>query len=135
MQLGELQTVEMELREIGYQIVAISADRPSKLQESIGKQDLGFQVLSDSTMSAAVQFGLAWQMPDDMVEKYTGYGIDLEAASGQPHHVLPVPAVFVVGTDGVVRYQYVNPNHRVRLDGSVLLAAARSEMARMSDPE
>ena len=135
MQLGELHTIEAELREMGYQIVAISADRPSKLQESLDKHDLGFQVLSDSTMTAAVQFGLAWRMPDDMVEKYIGYGIDLEDASGQPHHVLPVPAVFVVGTDGVVRYQYVNPNHRVRLDGSVLLAAARSEMARMSELE
>jgi len=135
MQLGELYTVEAKLLEMGYQIVAISADRPSELQESIGKHDLGFQVLSDSTMAAAVQFGLAWRMPDDMVEKYIGYGIDLEAASGQSHHVLPVPAVFVVGPDGVVRYQYVNPNHRVRLDGSVLLAAARSEMDRMSEPK
>jgi len=120
------------LRAIGYQIVAISADRPSKLQESFDKHDLGFQLLSDSSMTAAVEFGLAWQMPESMVEKYTEYGIDLDAASGQSHHVLPVPAVFVVGTDGVVRFQYVNPDHRVRLDADVLLAAAKAQMARMS---
>jgi peroxiredoxin len=120
------------LREIGYQIVAISADRPSKLGESLDKHDIGFQLLSDSSMTAAVEFGLAWQAPESLVEKYTTYGIDLEAASGQAHHVLPVPAVFVVGTDGVVRFQYVNPNHRVRLDADVLLAAAKSEMTRMS---
>jgi len=123
------------LREIGYQIIAISADRPSMLHESLDKHDLGFQLLSDSAMTAAVQFGLAWHMSDSMVEKYTTYGIDLDAASGQPHHVLPVPAVFVVGTDGVVRFQYVNPNHRVRLDSDVLLAAARAHMARMSESE
>ncbi len=102
------------------------------LQESLGKHDLGFELLSDSTMTAAVQFGLAWRMPENMVEKYLTYGIDLDAASGQSHHVLPVPAVFVVGTDGVVRFQYVNPNHRVRLDGDILLAAARAQMERMS---
>ena len=49
------------------------------------------------------------------------------------HGVLPVPAVFVVGTDGVVRYQYVNPDHHTRLDAEVLLAAARGEMERMSE--
>ena len=135
MQLGELQSVEAELRELGYQIVAVSADRPSKLRESLDKHDLGFQLLSDSTMTAAVQFGLAWRMPDDMVEKYLSFALDIEGASGQDHHLLPVPAVFIVGTDGIVRYEYVNPNHRVRLDGGVLLAAARSEMARMSSPE
>lgn len=120
---------------MGYQIVAISADRPSKLQESLDKHDLGFQLLSDSTMTAAIQFGLAWQAPESLVKQYLSYDIDLEAASGQAHHVLPVPAVFVVGTDGVVRFQHVNPNHRVRLDAAVLLAAARAQMARMSQSE
>lgn len=86
-------------------------------------------------MTAAVQFGLAWQMPQSLVEKYSTYGIDLDAASGQAHHILPVPAVFVVGTDGVVRYQYVNPDHRVRLDAKVLLAAAKVQMARMLKSE
>ena len=132
MQLGELHTIEAELREIGYQIVAISADRPAMLQGSADKHDLGFQLLSDSSMTAAVQFGLAWQATNDFVAKYLTYDIDLEGASGQDHHLLPVPAVFVVGTDGVVRYQYVNPNHRVRLDGAVLLVAARAEMARFN---
>jgi peroxiredoxin len=120
------------LQEIGYQIVAISADRPSILEGSLDQHDLGFQLLSDSSMTAAIEFGLAWQVPESMVETYTTYGIDLDAASGQAHHVLPVPAVFVVGTDGVVRFQYVNPDHRVRLDADVLLAAAKAQMARMA---
>lgn len=105
------------------------------LQESVERHDLGFQLLSDSSMTAAVQFGLAWQAPESLVEKYVKYDMDLEAASGQDHHVLPVPAVFVVGTDGVVHFQYVNPNHRVRLEADVLLAAAKAQMTRMSDSE
>ena len=84
-------------------------------------------------MTAAIEFGLAWKMPEEMVKKYLKYDIDLEAASGRNHHVLPVPAVFVVGADGVVRYQYVNPDHHMRLDAEVLLAAARGEMDRMSE--
>jgi hypothetical protein len=31
-----------------------------------------------------------------------------------------------------VRFQYVNPDHRVRLDAGVLLAAAKAQMAHMS---
>ena len=45
------------------------------------------------------------------------------------HIALPVPTVFVVGTDGVVRFRYVNPIHRVRLDVDGLLAAAKNEVS------
>ena len=105
------------------------------LQASLDHHDLGFQLLSDSAMTAAVEFGLAWRMPNDMFEKYVGFGIDIEGASGQKHHVLPVPAVFLVGTDRVVHFQHVDPNHRVRLDAEVLLAAAKIHMERMSQEQ
>ena len=81
-------------------------------------------VLSDSPMTAAAAFGLAWRAPDEMVETYKGYGIDLEADSGMDHHLLPVPAAFVI-TDGVIRFAYVNPDHRTRVSGELLLTAAR----------
>lgn len=130
-----MHTIESKLRELGYQIIAISADRPAKLQESLDKHDLGFQLLSDSSMTAAIEFGLAWQMPGSLVDKYVTYDIDLDDASGLSHHILPVPAVFIVGTDGVVGFEYVNPSHRIRLDGGTLLAAAKAEMKRISESD
>ncbi|MGH2569205.1 MAG: hypothetical protein ACRDGA_12785, partial [Bacteroidota bacterium] len=60
------------------------------------------------------------------LQRYKTINIDLEDASGESHHLLPVPAVFIVGTDGVIRFSYVNPNYRVRIDPDVLLAAAKA---------
>ena len=42
------------------------------------------------------------------------------------HGVLPVPAVFAIGRDGVIAYSYVNPDYKVRLVAADLLAVARS---------
>lgn len=39
---------------------------------------------------------------------------------------LPVPAVFLVNTDGIIQFQYVNPNYNVRLKKEVILAAAKA---------
>ncbi len=39
--------------------------------------------------------------------------------------LLPVPAVFLVNTDGIIQFQYVNPNYTVRLKKEVILAAAK----------
>lgn len=59
------------------------------------------------------------------VEAYRGYGIDLEAASGENHHLLPVPSVFIVGTDGRIAFAYANTDYTVRLSAEEMIEAAR----------
>ncbi len=77
-------------------------------------------------MQAAAAFGVAFRVDDAMFDKLKGYGIDLEADSGEDHHQLPVPSVFLIGNRGRIEFQYVNPNYKVRLAPEVLLAAARA---------
>ena len=103
----------------------MSADQPSNLQPSIDKHELGYTLLSDKTMAAARAYGIAFTMTDEDLEIYEGYGIDLEAASGETHHQLPVPSVFIYN-DGRMTFQYVNPDYRVRAPGDVVLAVARA---------
>ncbi len=127
-QLQQLREVETELMQMGYQILAISADRPSRLRESIDKHSLGFTLLSDSSMAASRAFGIAFQLDQETVQKYRKYDMDLEEASGQKHHQLPVPAVYIVGTDRLVYFAYAHPNHQVRLDPDLLMAGARAAL-------
>ena len=124
--LSALAKSEKKLLKLGYQILAISPDRPAELKKSKGKHKMGYRLLSDSSMEAAKKFGLAFKVDDAMLKKYIGYGIDLEASSGKKHHLLPVPAVYLVDTEGKVRFQYVNPDYKIRLNGDVLMAAAKA---------
>ena len=78
-------------------------------------------------MNAAKAFGLAFRVPDETVERYKGFGIDLEQASGEEHHLLPVPAVYVIDEEAKVSFQYVNPDYRVRIPAKLVLEAARIE--------
>ena len=126
--MGQLQKAESQILELGYQILAISPDRPEKLTESVSKHKLTYTLLSDSKMETARAFGIAYQVGDELLERYKGYGIDLEADSGEQHHQLPVPAVFVVGTDGTIKFEHVNPNYKVRPDPAVIVAAAKDAL-------
>jgi peroxiredoxin len=125
-QLAKLQAIHSELTNQGYQILGISPDRPSNAAQSTGKHDLTYALLSDAQMEAARAFGVAFQVDETTIETYREYGINLEEASGEPHHLLPVPSVFLVGTDGVIRFAHANPDYKVRLDPQVLLAAAKA---------
>ena len=87
---------------------------------------MAYNILSDAKAESIKAFGLAWETPEKMREQYKGYGIDLEKASGETHHILPVPAVYLMGTDGKVLFSYVNPDYKKRLEPQILLAAAKA---------
>ncbi len=125
--LAALANIEADLAAAGFQILAISPDHASKLREKPDHQALGYTLLSDSTMEAAKAFGITFQVPAQLVSKYKNeYQIDLEAASGQTHHLLPHPAVYVVGTDGVIRFAHVNEDYKVRLEPGKILEAVKA---------
>ncbi len=126
--MGQLHEIEDSLYALGYQVIAIAADRPSKLQESLEKYGMRYSLYSDSSTAAARVFGIAFQVDTATVTKYVGYGIDLEAASGETHHVLPVPSVFLIDSAGLIKFTYINPDYRIRIKPQVLLAAARAEL-------
>ena len=72
--------------------------------------DIGYSLYSDSSLSATRAFGLAFQVDDELNERYLSYDIDLEKASGETHHVLPAPATYLIGTDGLINFAYINPD-------------------------
>jgi peroxiredoxin len=125
--LGQLKEAEPEIAARGYRIFAISADRPEKLRESLAEldlaEDLAYTLLSDAPLHAARAFGIAFQLDEETLARYRRAGIDLEEASGETHHGLPVPSVFVVDADGLIRFTHSNPDYKTRLAPEKLLAA------------
>ncbi len=117
--------MQEELAALGFPVVALSADRPSKLEQSLEVKDLGYTLYSDSSLAAARAFGIVFQLSEDEVASYAKYGIDLEEASGHRHHQLPVPSVFLVEAGGTIRWVYSNPDYEVRPKNEQLLEAAR----------
>ena len=114
------------LREMGYQVVAVTQDAPEGLAKTVKKNKLSFTFLSDADMEMSKAYGLAWSVNDEMVEAYKGYGLDLVEMYGRSKPLMSVPAIFVLDTNGVVKFHYANPDYRVRLDSGVLLAAAKA---------
>ncbi len=126
--LQSLVGIEDDLNKAGAQLLAISMDQPSKLKATPHRDKLRYRLLSDSDAAAAKTFGIAFKVDDATVAKYKTYGINLDAASGKDHHILPHPAVFIVNTNGVVRFVHVNPDYKVRLEPAAILEAARTSM-------
>ncbi len=126
--LAQLKELEPKLRKLGYQMILISPDRYEKVAECAAKIDAGFTMLSDASMKTAWNFGIAYPVTDQLREKLKEHNIDLEESSGQTHHMLPVPSVFLIDTDGYISFSYINPDFTSRIDPAVFLAAAKSAL-------
>ncbi len=125
LQLQGLRKIEKKLEKLGWSIVGISPDSPSSLKESVEKHKLEYSLYSDSKANAIKAFGLAFKVDDKTNKKYLGYGISLDKASGESHHILPVPGVYLINKKGEVVFNYVHPNYKVRLKESIILEAAK----------
>lgn len=124
-QLSGLRKIADEIKKEGFQLVAISPDRPEELKKTLEKQKLDYQLYSDSDLDLAKAFGLSFKVDKKTYKKYLEYGIDLEKASGKKHRSLPIPAVYVINAEGEIVYQFVNVDYKVRLDEEVLLMAIK----------
>ena len=128
--LGKIAEAEAELVKLGFQVVAVSPDRPEELKTTLDKGDYDYQLLSDSKMNLSKGYGLAFRVDDGTVKKYVNYGIDLDKASGESHHLLPVPAVYIVDRRGVIQFAHWSPDYKTRLDNEKLISAARKVMGK-----
>lgn len=119
----QLIKVYPELKEKGFEMIGVSPDSVESTKANVDKSSIPFSLYSDSELNATSGFGLAFKVDDATVTKYKGFGIDLEKASGQTHHALPIPAIYVVSKDGVIELAHSNPDYRQRLEPKELLAA------------
>jgi peroxiredoxin len=125
--LSDLVTVEEELRSLGYQIVAISPDRPEELNRMTAADHLNYRLFSDPQAEAMKKFGVAYRLDDTTVTNYKQkYNVDLERSSGQTHHILPVPAVFILDRTGKIVFVHADPDYKMRMKGAEVLAAAKT---------
>lgn len=120
----ELQALQEALPEIarrGASLVAISPQTAPNSRKSQRDNKLSFPILSDRRSEVANAFGIRFALPDYLVELYKGFKNDLPVFNDDPSWVLPMPARYVIGSDGIIAYSEVNPDYTQRPDPSELL--------------
>jgi peroxiredoxin len=120
----ELQALQAALPEItarGASLVAISPQTAPNSRKSQRENKLDFPILSDVKSEVAAAFGIRFALPQELVGLYRSFKNDLPTFNDDPSWVLPMPARYVIGTDGVIAYAEVNPDYTQRPDPSELL--------------
>ncbi|WP_101449250.1 peroxiredoxin-like family protein [Aquimarina sp. MAR_2010_214] len=116
LELSALQQALPEFEKCGTTLVAISPETPDNSLSTSEKNNLSFEVLSDLDNKIASKFNLTFTLPEDLIEVYKGFGINLEKSNGNPKQQLPISATYVIDQDGTIIYHYIKEDYKERAD-------------------
>ena len=116
-QLMDMQEIESQMIDLGYQIVAVSPDSPKFLKETTTEDKLNYQLFSDSDGEFSQALGIAFKRDKPKLEKYS---------EGKNPGFLPVPTVYVINENREIEFLYINPDYSKRLKGDLLLAVLKN---------
>lgn len=127
-QMGQLKAIEPKLIDMGFQLVGISPDTPEKLKASMNDNEISYTLLSDANLQAAQDFGIAFYTSEKVTQRYMSK-LNLDnplwtTPTGDKRLVLPIPAIYIADTKGLIQFQYLNPNFRVRAAPELIITAA-----------
>ena len=123
--LRAFQERNAEMKTRGVTLLAISPQTPDHSLTLQEKHSLQFSVLSDAGNKVARQFGVVFALDPGLKTVQEQFGVDIPTYNGDHTFELPVPATFLVSTDGKVLKSYVEADYMQRLDPETALAWIR----------
>jgi peroxiredoxin len=119
--LEAMQAIHAELKDLGSSLVAISPQTLKQNSFTVDQHKLAFPVLSDPGNQVGHKFGVAYKLPEELQELNRRIFVNLEFINGSNDWELPMPAVFVIGRNGLVSFAEAHADYTQRTEPSSLL--------------
>lgn len=114
------------VRACGALMVAVSSQTVRHNDFTATQHELPFPLLRDEGAALAGRFGASYQVPAFMQTHYRSILVNVPFVNGEASWQLPVPATFLIGQDGTVKWAQGYADYRVRPEPDELLRALKA---------
>jgi peroxiredoxin len=121
-QLKNLNDSLSFLTEKGATVISITPETGENVQKTIAKTKASFPVLADKGLAIMNSYKVTFAVDENTITKYKKYGIDFEKANAENGANLPVPATYIIGKDGKIKYAFFNPDYSNRASVKDIIA-------------
>lgn len=125
LELKALQERVAEIEALGARLVAVSPQTPDATIDTVTRNKLTFEVLSDTGNTVAKSFGLDFELAEELRPIYKNWGADLEKLNGDPPFSLPMAATYVIGSDGTIIESFVDTDYTERMEPQAIIDALK----------
>ena len=118
-----LAKIEPKVKAVGGQLIVITPETQKFSKQLKLEVRADFPILTDLDCGYALELQLAIKINDEKRSAMTQAGWDISPFQDNDNWILPIPATFVVGEDGIIKARFVDPDYRKRMGIDDLLAA------------
>ena len=121
LEINALQSRLSDIVAYGGQLISISPQVPDKSVDQISNSQLNFDVLSDIGNKLAKQCGLVFTLPESLRPIYEAWEINIPGHNGDSSFELPIPATYIIDSNGDVRYAHIDMDYTKRLEPDIII--------------
>lgn len=96
----------------GFPVVLVTPEKPKYIEETIKKTKIKFPVIHDNLNYIMTNYQVAKPAPDTLRAPFKK--VDLTEINDTKNPVLPVPATYIIGKDGAIKYGHFSLNYALR---------------------
>ena len=115
-----------DLKALGAEIVVLTPQLERYTRSLHRRMNLTFDILTDLHLKVAEQFHLDFTFPGYLRQLYASFGNALDRFHDEPEYRLPVPARYVIDSQGIIRAADVNADYAIRTDPTETLEVLRN---------
>ena len=120
--LHYLQEKLPEFKKAGATLIALTPELPDNSLSTSEKNKLEFTVLSDVGNTIGKEYGVIFTLTDEVASIYEA-GFGLSEKNGDNSNQLPLAATYVIDTNGIIQYAFLDADYRERAEPTAILTA------------
>ncbi len=113
-QLSQMQDSLAFITAKGASVIAITPEADESIGKTVGKTKTTFSIVHDKNGKIMDMYQTKYQVDEATQKEYKGYGIDFAKTNRENGAILPVPAVYVIGKDGMIKQAYFDSDYTKR---------------------
>lgn len=125
LELKALQEINDELISLNTKLIAISPQTPDSSLTTREKNELEFEILSDIDSKVIKEYGLVFNLDDELKPIYESFGIKLPESNGVNTYELPMPGVFIINKNKEIIFSFINEDYTKRCEPKTILDTIR----------
>ena len=99
----------------GAKVIAITPETNENIAKTVEKTKISFTILHDTNESVMSDYKVLFSVTDDYQDRIRkGKQMDIAMNNGKTAAQLPVPATYVIGQDGIIKFAQFDLNYKNR---------------------
>lgn len=122
--LHYLQDKLPEIKTAGATLLALTPELPDNSLSTSEKNNLEFSVLSDVGNVIGKNYGVVFELTPEVATIYNN-GFGLNEKNGDASNQLPLAATYVIDTNGIIQYAFLDADYTKRAEVSEIVTALK----------